>query len=133
MTCFLAGLVGDKTLTSTFKRSMSFLRTLISPTLRLDPGRYSGNRGAPSTSANLFSVRATGLEPATLTWQVWCGMYAGAAGRACGSIAKVRRWRASGHVIKVITSSRGPARVERAQQLTTPGLAGISEEASAPI
>ena len=26
--------------------------------------------------------------------KVWCGMYAGADGRACGSIAKVRRYRA---------------------------------------
>lgn len=25
--------------------------------------------------------------------KVWCGMYAGPGGRACGSIAKVRRWR----------------------------------------
>jgi predicted RNA-binding Zn ribbon-like protein len=26
--------------------------------------------------------------------KIWCGMYAGADGRACGSIAKVRRYRA---------------------------------------
>ena len=26
--------------------------------------------------------------------KIWCGMYAGQDGRACGSIAKVRRYRA---------------------------------------
>lgn len=32
-------------------------------------------------------------DPSRNRSKVWCGMYAGAEGRACGSIAKVRRWR----------------------------------------
>lgn len=37
--------------------------------------------------------------------KIWCGMYAGTDGRACGSIAKVRRYRA-----RRVTSSPDPSR-----------------------
>ena len=46
----------------------------------------------------LFTAAFSGIS---IVWdrtrnasKIWCGMYAGADGRACGSIAKVRRYRA---------------------------------------
>jgi predicted RNA-binding Zn ribbon-like protein len=42
--------------------------------------------------------------------KIWCGMYAGTDGRACGSIAKVRRYRARQAVATPAPSRPGDAR-----------------------